>query len=149
MAVQSFSIVFTGYWREPYKGSLPSASGIYCVYRCQNDPLANSLLLNRIVYIGGADDAKAQISAHEKLPEWSGHLQQGEELCYSFAEVEPEVRARCEAALVFQHRPPANTEYTRSFPFDQTTMALSGKIELLTRNFTVRRTPWNHPGVSA
>jgi hypothetical protein len=49
-------------------------------------------------------------------------------------------RARCEAALIFAHRPPGNTEYKTAFPFDRTTIKLSGKIDLLNPAFAVNRT---------
>lgn len=42
--------------------------------------------------------------------------------------------------MIFKHKPPENTEYVDSFPFDQTTTDLSGKTKLLHTSFTVYRT---------
>jgi hypothetical protein len=141
MPAASFGITFEGYWREENEGGVPSMSGIYCVYGCVDNPSANAVSLNAIIYIGEADDVKTRIANHEKLPEWNRHLKQGEELCYSFGHVSPADRRRCEAAMIFQHQPPVNNEYKLAFPFDQTTISLSGQIARLHPNFTVRRTP--------
>jgi hypothetical protein len=63
----------------------------------------------------------------------------GNELCYSFGPVASPTRQRAEAALIYKHKPLVNTEYRDCFPFDQTTMSLSGKTSLLTTYFTVQR----------
>jgi hypothetical protein len=42
--------------------------------------------------------------------------------------------------MIFKHKPLENTEYVNDFPFDQTTMNLSGKTALLHTSFTVYRT---------
>ena len=67
-------------------------------------------------------------------------MSSGNELCFSFGFVEPDNRSRVEAALVFKQKPPANEEYKNEFPFDNTTISASGKIKLLTANFTIHRT---------
>ena len=36
MTSKSYTLDFSGYWREQYIGNLPAKSGIYCVYACTN-----------------------------------------------------------------------------------------------------------------
>ncbi len=140
MATQTFTIEFDGYWIEPKKGSIPTKSGVYCVYSCVFNADKNEVSLKKLIYIGESEDVNDRISDHEKLPAWEKHLESGEVLCYSFGGVAATDRERCEAAMIFEHKPPENTEYVNSFPFDQTTMNLSGKTALLSTSFTVNRT---------
>jgi hypothetical protein len=51
-------------------------------------------------------------------------------------------RERAEAAMIHHHKPPANTEYVNSFPYDTTTVSTSGQIVLLSPLFTVHRTAY-------
>ena len=139
MAVQTFVIEFDGYWNEPNKGGFPAMSGVYCVYSCVHNVINKTVSLKKLIYIGESNDVNDRISSHEKLPDWKNHLNSREELCYSFAGIAGTNRAKCEAAMIFKHKPPENTEYVKSFPFDQTTMNLSGKIDLLLTDFTVNR----------
>ena len=140
MAAQTYSIEFDGYWREPNKDGIPKKSGIYCVYTCTFDKKEKTVSLNKLVYIGESDNVNSRIADHEKQEDWESHLKDGEQLCYSFGGISGASRVRCEAAMIFKHKPPKNTEYVNSFPFDQTTMKLSGKTAKLTTKFTVNRT---------
>lgn len=140
MAAQTFSIEFNGYWREEKKGNVPNKSGIYCVYTCIHNKTEKTVSIQKLVYIGESGDVRGRIANHEHQKDWESHLKSGEELCYSFGPAESSSRERCEAAMIFKHKPPVNTEYVDAFPFDQTTMKLSGKTAKLTENFTVNRT---------
>jgi len=140
MAEQTFSIEFDGYWRDANKGSIPTKSGIYCVYECTHNIQNKTVSLNKLIYIGESDDVNKRIANHEKYDDWKKHVRSGNELCFSFGEVPALNRERCEAAMIFKHKPPENTEYKDSFPFDKTTISLSGEITLLTSSFTVDRT---------
>lgn len=139
MAAQTFTIEFDGYWREPNKGSIPANSGVYCVYSCVYNTSKKTVSIKKLIYIGESEDVNDRISDHEKLPVWKKHLKSGEVLCYSFGEVTAINRIRCEAAMIFKHKPPENTEYVSSFPFDKTTIKLSGKTSLLSTSFIVNR----------
>ncbi|MBI3132443.1 MAG: GIY-YIG nuclease family protein [Acidobacteria bacterium] len=139
MAAQSFSIEFSGYWREPNKGGLPAQSGIYCVYTCVHNATNKTNSLKRLIYIGESEDVQTRLACHEKFADWEKHVKTGEQLCFNFGSVEPTNRVRCEAAMIKKHKPAGNTEYVDAFPFDQTTMALSGKIIFLEPTFTVSR----------
>jgi len=139
MAAQTYSIEFDGYWREENKEGVPKKSGIYCVYSCVHNKDKKNISIKKLIYIGESKNVNSRIDGHEKLPDWKKHLNLGEELCYNFGPVSLSSRARCEAAMIFKHKPPENIEYVNSFPFDQTTMRLSGKTAKLTINFTVYR----------
>jgi len=141
MVEQPFSIEFDGYWREENKAGIPSQSGIYCVYTCTHNVHEKTVSIHKLVYIGEASDVGERIAKHKRYNDWRQHLRAGEELCFSFGAVAAVSRARCEAAIIFKHKPPENTEYKASFPFDGTTMILSGKAKFLSAHFTVHRTP--------
>ena len=140
MAEKAFNLTFDGYWRDEKKSSIPAESGVYCVYRCTYDKGAKTVSLKELIYIGEADDVCDRIGKHERYEDWKFHLNAGEQLCFSFAPVVAGVRVRCEAAMIFRHKPPENTEYRDEFPFDKTAISLSGKIGLLADKFTVAKT---------
>ena len=66
-------------------------------------------------------------------------LRKGEELCVTRAEVRSADRERVEAALIYHHNPPCNTEYVDYFPFDKTIVTTSGSAAKLSETFTVER----------
>jgi hypothetical protein len=140
MAAQSYAIEFVGYWREPNKGSIPTESGIYCVLSCVHNVAEKKVSPKKLIYIGESEDVNARIANHDKLQDWQEHLNEGEVLCYSFGPVPSANRVRCEAAMIFKHKPPVNIEYAEAFPFDKTILTLTGKVILLQTNSTVSRT---------
>lgn len=140
MAEKTITIEFDGYWRDDNKGGLPAKSGVYCVYECTHNTQESTVSIHKLIYIGEAEDVKTRISNHEKRHDWLKHVRRGNELCFSFGGVGATDRARAEAALIFKHKPPENEDYVNSFPYDKTTMSLSGKTALLTTSFTVYRT---------
>ena len=82
-----------------------------------------------------------RISGHELKEKWERQLPKGEVLCFNMAEIAPgSARQRAEAAVIYHHKPPCNEEYSDSFPYDQTTITISGKNSELKSNFTVERT---------
>lgn len=140
MVVKTINIEFNGYWLDEDKSEVPAKSGIYCVYECKYNKDKNTVSLRTLIYIGESDDVNKRIANHEKYNDWLKHVRSGNELCYSFGPVGSTDRERAEAALIFEHKPPENDEYKDSFPFDKTTMSLTGKTDLLNTNFTVERT---------
>jgi len=140
MAEKTIDVTFDGYWRDANKGGIPAQSGVYCVYECTYNAAANTVDLRTLIYIGEADNVHDRIANHEKYNDWLSHVRAGNELCFSFGGVDAATRERAEAALIFKHKPPENTEYVDSFPFDKTTMQLTGKTALLVTAFTVYRT---------
>jgi excinuclease UvrABC nuclease subunit len=139
MAAQTFSMIFKGYWREPNKGSIPAESGVYCVYTCVLNVEQKSVTLQKLLYIGEAGNVRDRVANHERLEDWEAHLRDGEQLCYSFSPSSFANRERCEAALIFQHKPPENDEYKHDFPFDPTTIITTGKNKFLHPKFQVQR----------
>jgi hypothetical protein len=140
MAAKTISLAFDGYWRERNIGGIPPQSGVYVVYECTYNSQANTVDLKKVIYIGESEDVNGRVANHEKWPLWRRHCGASNEICFSFAPITSPDRQRAEAALIFKHKPPVNDDYKYSFPFDETTMSLSGKTALLTTNFTVRRT---------
>ena len=139
MAEQSYTITFDGYWREKNIGGIPAKSGIYCVYTCIYNIEKKNITIDKLIYIGESEDVNNRIKTHEKLIEWKRYLKSGETLCFSFGAISSNARNRCEAAIIFKHQPPVNTEYKVAFPFDKTNVKLSGKISKLVASFVVRR----------
>ena len=140
MATQTFNIDIQGYWRDKNKSGIPKHSGVYFVYEGSYNPHNDKVTLHRLIYIGESEDVNDRIQNHEKYGEWKKYVSVGRELCFSTGEVAGIYRERVEAAFVFEHKPPVNTEYKNSFPFDQTTIVSTGMTRLLNTNFTVYQT---------
>lgn len=139
MSAKSFSLVYDGYWREANVSYIPLKSGVYSVYAGTHNRTENTVHLRKLIYIGESENVRKRVSDHEKLRAWRQYLNSGEELCFNFAPITTE-RLRVEAALINYHKPPENTEYVNSFPFNQATVLTSGRDALLSSRFTVRRT---------
>jgi hypothetical protein len=130
---------FEGYWTEAAEKFIPSQSGIYCVYRAKHDPINRKVQLKELLYIGESENVRQRINTHEKKPLWKEHLKNGETLCYSFTPILYD-RNRAEAALIHQHKPVENWEYTYDFPFQDTVVFLTGKTLCLSTCFAVFET---------
>jgi hypothetical protein len=144
----NYAINFTGYWREPNVGGMPSSSGIYGVYACTYTAYSNSVSLQRLLYIGEAADIHARIANHEGWGEWRRQVGSGEVLCVSAALISGQAnRQHAEAALIFTHKPPCNTEYKDNFPFDTVTISTTGSNALMKSIVTAHRT--EYPTVAA
>lgn len=139
MSARTYQLPFDGYWREGKTGGIPAASGIYSVYVCTYDAAASTVDLKKLVYIGESENVRNRIAGHEKWPRWRRHVGIGQELCFNYAPITAD-RERAEAAMIFEHKPPENTEYVDSFPYDTTTIVTSGRNALLRPQFTVYRT---------
>ena len=138
--MKTIPLNFKGYWREINKGGVPEESGVYCVYACTYNASEKNVSLRKILYIGESENVRNRISDHDRLSDWKKLIKSGETLCYSFAAVDSTDRLRAEAALIFFHKPPCNTEYVNSFPFADTKIETSGRNNLLTKEFTVSST---------
>jgi hypothetical protein len=137
---KTIALDFQGYWREINQGGIPNNSGIYLVYRCVFNQSGQTVTLNKLIYIGESEEVKDRIENHEKKPIWQKKLQQGEQLCFSFAPITNSDRERAEAALIFKHKPECNEEYTTNFPFDTATINSSGRCDSIIASFTVNKT---------
>ena len=137
MPLKEYRIEFKGYWREENKAGIPAESGIYCVYTCLFNRNNQEVSVTKLVYVGAAENVNDKIATHEKLAEWKGYLDYGEQLCYTFGAVPSADRARCVAAIIFTHHPPANTDYLLKFPFEKTILSLTGYTPMLRSIFMV------------
>jgi len=140
MAAEIIKIKFQGYWRDKDKSGVPALSGVYCVYECKYNKIKNTVSLLTLIYIGESDNVQERIANHKKYQDWLKHVRYDNELCFSFGPIASADRERAESAMVFKHKPPENDEYVDSFPFNRTTMFLSGKIEFLKKWFMLNRT---------
>jgi hypothetical protein len=140
MAEQTFNQIFDGYWREQNKSDIPKSSGVYCVYECTYNKIEKKVKIHKLIYIGESGDVNSRIANHEKLEDWKKHVRQGNELCYNFSHVEEYYRERVEAAFIYHHKPPENTEYVNNFPFDKTIVKSTGKTALLDEFFVANTT---------
>ena len=139
----TISLAYDGYWRETYAGSIPNKSGVYSVYACTYNSAAGTLSIRRLLYIGESAAVRDRIRQHLSGAtgrSWKKHLLTGEVLCFAFAPISGTTRERAEAALIYKHEPPENTEYRYSFPakWSPTTVKTSGRNKLLNPHFTVR-----------
>lgn len=139
MAKQTFEIEFDGYWREPNISGIPSESGIYCVYECTHNKEEKTVTNHKLIYIGESVDVNNRIANHEKWSDWKKKVSNGNEVCISVAKIGSTYRNRIEAALIFEHKPPVNTDCINEFNYDETTIVIKGKIGLLNNNFTVSK----------
>lgn len=130
---------FDGYWLEPDISGLLSKSGIYCVYTCIHNKKEKNVSIKELIYIGESGDVNERISGHEKWETWKKQCKKGEVICISCALISSGDRNRGEAAMIYKHQPPVNTEYKNSFPFDNTKITTTGKNMLLSSSFTVER----------
>ena len=140
MADETVVMQFKGYWRDENKAGIPSKSGVYCVYECTHNVTKGNIIIHRLIYIGEAEDVKDRIVKHEKRKDWLKHVRKGNELCFFFGSIFALDRDRAEAAMIFKYKPPENDMYIDFFPYDRTTIHLSGKTALLNSSFTVNRT---------
>ncbi len=138
MAAKTISLTFDGYWTGPEISGIPKQSGVFVVYKCTKEEQERSFSLKKVIYIGESENVNERIAKHKKWPLWRKHCG-ANQICFSFAHVSNPDKKRSEVALIYKHKPPVNDEYIAIFPFDETTMKLSGKIALLTRSFTVNR----------
>ena len=139
MAAKTIYLAFAGYWRELNIISIPKEAGIYVVYECLYNSISNTVDLFKVIYIGEAINVNERIVTHEKWPEWRRHRSLLKEICFSFSPITRPDRQRAEAALIYRHKPLANDEYKYSFPFDETTMALTGDAALLDSYFIIQK----------
>lgn len=137
--MKNIRLDFEGYWLEANKNGIPDASGIYCVYACTYNANTDKVSVRDLIYVGESDNVWNRISNHERLADWKKRLRPNETLCYSFAGVNENDRVRAEAAVIFHHKPPCNTEYRNSFPFDTTTVTTSGCNAMIDSGYTVSR----------
>ena len=128
---------FDGFWIERSMDKLPPQSGIYMVYEGLYDEETKSVHLEKLIYVGEADNACESVNGHEKFEEWKGACGEKNELFFAFAPIEGPDRERAMAAIVYEQAPPVNDKYKDLFPFEDTEMEIAGKTGLLVSTFEV------------
>lgn len=132
-----FHMEFSGYFHHGEWEKLAQSPGIFCVYAGKEDSKGTATP-DHILYIGYANHCVAtRLKTHERLKLWNHFLLRDETLCFSSSAVPVPDNARCAAALINYHKPHANREYKINFPFEDTSIQLSGDIFALTPEFTV------------
>ncbi len=140
MTYQTYDLEFEGYWRESNWSGLPTESGIYCIYAGTHNRETGTVSLRCVLYIGESNNVRLRVPEDpaNRRDEWAKKLKEGEQLYASCAKISPSgARKRAEAAMIFHHKPPCNTEYKNNFPFDRTTVKTSGQNLHLSDLFTV------------
>lgn len=132
--MKRYNINFKGYRRDCNKASLPRYSGIYMVYRCTYDSTTNKVTLIEIIYIGKAVDLWDRINYHDKYTLFLKACENGEEICYAYANVSMDDLDIVENALVFVQKPRLNSDLVNSFNHESSSFLVEGKCALL--NYT-------------
>ena len=109
--MQTYTIHIEGYWRDKNKAGIPSYSGIYFVFiATYNDP-NDTISLIKLLYVGENENVRRAVTENPDFAYWRSFLIAGEELCFAAAEMASAGRTAVRAAIVFNLRPPANTEF--------------------------------------
>ena len=140
--MKSFTLEFEGYWLEGDWGSLPSVSGLYCVYACTFDSAEDTVSIKRLLYVGESGNVRNRVPEKPKnrRDKWARELKSAEVLCVSCATISASDRDRVEAATIYRHKPTCNEEYVDSFPWPETKVSTSGRNAKLAGSFAVERT---------
>ncbi len=133
--MKKISLNFEGYWT--IQNSVPSRSGVYCVYRGKDK--GETVSISQLLYVGESENMHDRVVCHERLPDWRRCLMPGESLIFSAAPIVLG-RLQAEAAIIHHHKPKLNSEYRDTFPFEDTEMSLSGRISELNSYFVVKTT---------
>lgn len=141
MPAYSYSIVFEGFVLEDELESLPTYSGIYCIYEMVPDSKGSKYTPDRLLYIGEAGNILDRVKNHDKMNVWQFGIKSKNKLGFTYSKVDSFNRLRVKAALVFHHKPPMNEEYIDNFPFHPTIVKSSGVTELLDTLFSVVKSP--------
>lgn len=137
MVAKVYDLNFVGYWVEAAIRLIPVHSGIYGVYAATYNQPANTVGLNRLIYMGESENVNSRIVSHECWSLWRRQLRIGEIVCFNTAPISPaDDRRRAEAAMIYGHKPVCNDEYKDSFPFEQTTITAYGSNALMRPTFT-------------
>lgn len=136
---ESYTIEFDGYWLHEGRSAVPAGPGVFSVYSCRPAGSGERPEVQRLLYVGRSRDVRSALETPERLGEWQAFLQPCETLCYGVGKVGASDLARCAAALVFRHKPPANDSCVYRFPYPDTMVTLRGRTALLCPHFTILR----------
>jgi len=127
---------FDGYFSDPILAKVPNSSGIFCVYRGKFNAERSAVSTHQLLYIGESSHVRQSIESHPLRALWQSFLDDGEELCYTYAPTLMDRRCAAEA-LIHQHLPLGNVYEKTPFGNNPVTeINLSGRIQLLNYSFT-------------
>lgn len=129
--MKHFDIYFKGYRRDINKETLPTYSGVYCVYRCIFNQESSTVSLRELIYIGQAENLNERLNNHNRYDDFVRQCQQNEELCYSYAQVPLEDLDEVENALIFMQQPQLNGRLLDDYNHEEATFEIEGKTALL------------------
>lgn len=136
--MDKYNVTFKGYRRDVNKDGLPSYGGIYMVYCCKYNENEQTVTLKRLIYIGKAINLHDRICNHNRYEDFNRQLQQGEQLCYSYASVSPNEVDVVENGLIFMQKPDLNDDLKDSFNYPDSEFSIEGACALLRmRDFTI------------
>lgn len=129
--MKKYNILFRGYRRDCNKAGLPTYSGIYIVYRCTFNKEKQTVSLKELLYIGQAQNIQERISKHDKHQEFIDAAKNGEQICYSYAEVDKQDLDIVENALIFAQKPRLNDELKDTYNYESAHFNVEGQCALL------------------
>ncbi|MDP4149343.1 MAG: GIY-YIG nuclease family protein [Bacteroidota bacterium] len=129
--MQTYKIHIEGYWRDKNKNGIPDYAGIYFVYTSKYNDSNDTVTLIKPVYVGESENVKEGIIQNVSFAYWRSFLAPGEELCFSVAEMASSGRTAVRAAIVFELKPAANTEFKDSQWQTGFEVLITGRTRLL------------------
>jgi len=136
--MRTFKLIFKGYWKSIKYNPIPEEQpGIYCFYLAKKNKRTGQITLRELLYIGQSIDVKDRIRYHEKYDEILDTLDYEETIYFSYAPCHEKNLDRVEAALIFYHEPPFNTELIDVFDYPETIIQCLGKHAYLEDEFKI------------
>lgn len=129
--MKTYNITFKGYRRDEKAGTLPNYSGIYMIYRCKYNPKTEKVLLKELFYIGQSKDLNREINQHVRHEEFMSQANEGEEICYAYAQVDNASLDIVENALIYMQQPRLNDNLKESFNHPASEFHFDGCCALL------------------
>lgn len=111
-----YMLDFRGYWRAVNSTGVPNEPGIFCVYASTYNPETRGVTLKKLVYVGESDRVQDFIYDYEQIEDWFNRLEEGEEICFSFASLPPENYSEDERKLIASVLARNNGEIPILFP---------------------------------
>ena len=126
---KKYDLSFQGFFRDA--SELPKKPGVYCVHSGVYNEIAKTVTLRKLLYIGQSDCVGIHLANSSNLQVWSGKLSCGEELWFSFAQIDADELDRCASALVYDNQPECNSIGKDGFRYMDTIVSVGGAIGLL------------------
>ena len=135
----TFEVDFAGLVKEDNLDKLPEVSGIYNIWEAF-DRGGGDIAFCSLLFVGPSDNIHKAVTSMLPGINWKKQPRGHTSLYITYAEVNATDRTRIAAALIHESTPPLNDEhYKQAFPFDDTTLHLSGHTGLLPTYFTIER----------